>query len=41
MRIMVRQLLERIPDYRVREHEVVAPVTIGIANGWVAVPVEF
>jgi cytochrome P450 len=41
LRIMLTALLDRIPDFRLVEDEVVVPPTIGIANGFVAVPVEF
>ena len=39
MRVMLEALLSRLPEFRVVEEDVVAPPTIGIANGFVAVPV--
>jgi cytochrome P450 len=41
LRIMLTALLERIPDFRLVDDEIVVPPTIGIANGFVSVPVEF
>jgi cytochrome P450 len=41
MRLMLTELLHRIPDFRIVEDAVVTPPTIGIANGFVSVPVEF
>ena len=39
MRVMLEALFSRLPELRVVEEDVVAPPTIGIADGFVAVPV--
>ncbi len=41
MRVMLSRLLAAIPDYQLVPDEVVAPYTIGTANGWKSVGVRF
>jgi cytochrome P450 len=39
--LMLGQVLERIPDYRIIESEAVKYPTIGVVNGWVSMPATF
>jgi cytochrome P450 len=41
MRVLLSEVLTRLPDYALVEERLAAPETIGIVNGWAAVPVRF